>query len=71
MAISQPAITRDPGLHSGAAVFAGTRIAVKVLLDYLADGQRIDDFLRQYPSVTREQAVAALMEVERLLQETG
>lgn len=65
---SQHAITRDPELHSGAAVFTGTRVAVKVLLDYLADGQRLEDFLRHYPSVTRAQAVAALLEVERLLE---
>ena len=57
------AITRDPDLHSGAAVFTGTRIAVKILFDYLADGQRVEDFLRHYPSVTREQAVAAIEEV--------
>jgi len=67
---SQPAITRDPELHSGAAVFTGTRVAVKVLLDYLADGQRLEDFLQHYPSVTREQALAALQEVERLLEAT-
>lgn len=64
---NQPAIMRDPELHSGAAVFTGTRVAVKILLDYLADGQRLEDFLHHYPSVTREQAVAALQEVERLL----
>ena len=61
-------ITRDPGLHSGAPVFAGTRIAVKILFDYLAVGQRVDDFVKQYPSVSREQAVAAIEEVEALLE---
>ncbi len=48
----------------------GTRIAVTVLLDYLADGQRIDDFLQQYPSVTREQAIAAVEQAEQLLEVT-
>lgn len=64
-------ITRDPGLHSGAAVFTGTRIAVKILFDYLADGQRIEDFVKQYPSVSREQAIAAIEEVEALLEKSA
>lgn len=62
------AITRDPDLHSGAPVFTGTRIAVKILFDYLADGQRMDDFLKHYPSVSREQAVAAIEHVEEILE---
>ena len=62
-----PAITRDPEIHSGAPVFSGTRIAVKVLFDYLEDGQTVDDFVSHYPSISREQAIAALEEVgERL-----
>lgn len=67
----QPAITRDPDIHSGAPVFTGTRIAVKILFDYLADGQAVDDFLNQYPSVPREQAIAAIEEVEGLLEATA
>ena len=63
---TQPAITRDPEIHSGAPVFTGTRIAVKVLFDYLEDGQSVDDFVKYYPSVSREQAIAALEEVESL-----
>lgn len=66
-AIKHP-ITRDPDLHSGAPVFTGTRIAVKILFDYLAEGQRVDDFVKQYPSVAREQAIAAIEEVEALLE---
>ena len=65
------AITRDPETHSGAPVFTGTRIAVTVLFDYLEDGQSVDDFVRHYPSVTREQAVAALDEVKELLEATA
>jgi len=64
-------ITRDPDLHSGAPVFTGTRIAVKILFDYLADGQRIEDFVKQYPSVSREQATAAIQEVEALLEKSA
>lgn len=68
MTESKPAITRDPDIHSGAGVFAGTRIGVKVLLDYLEDGQSVDDFLRHYPSISREQAVRALHELGELLE---
>lgn len=50
---------------------AGTRIAVKVLFDYLEDGQSVDDFVRHYPSVSREQAVAALDEVKERLEATA
>ena len=63
-----PAITRDPEIHSGASVFSGTRIAVKVLFDYLEDGQTVDDFVSHYPSISREQAIAALEEVGELLE---
>jgi len=64
-------ITRDPNVHSGAPVFTGTRIAVKILFDYLAEGQRVDDFVKQYPSVSREQAIAAIEEVEALLEKSA
>ena len=64
-------ITRDPNVHSGAPVFTGPRIAVKILFDYLAQGQRLDDFVKQYPSVSRDQAVAAIEEVEGLLEATA
>jgi len=67
----KPAITRDPETHSGAPVFTGTRIAVKVLFDYLEDGQSVDEFAKHYPSVSREQAIAALDEVEALLETTA
>lgn len=66
-----PAITRDPETHSGAPVFTGTRIAIKVLFDYLEDGQTVDDFVSHYPSVSREQAIAALEEAEVLLEFTA
>jgi uncharacterized protein (DUF433 family) len=64
-------ITRDPETHSGAPVFTGTRIPVKVLFDYLADGQSVDAFVQHYPSVSREQAIAALEEVVQLVEVTG
>lgn len=56
-------ITRDTGLHGGAPVFTCTRIAVKILFGYLAEGQSVNDFVKQYPSMPREQAIAAIEEV--------
>ena len=60
-------ITRDRDIHGGTPVFAGTRIPVQIMLDYLEDGQSIDDFLSHYSSIPRKQAVAALEEVKDLL----
>jgi uncharacterized protein (DUF433 family) len=60
MATTQSVICVDPEIMSGTPVFAGTRVPVQTLLDYLKAGDRIDDFLAQFPSVTREQAEAFL-----------
>jgi len=53
-------ISSDPEIQGGTAVFAGTRVPVKNLIDYLEAGDSIELFLEDFPSVTREQAVAAL-----------
>ena len=53
-------ITVDPDIQSGAPVFAGTRVPVQNLFDYLEEGDSLDVFLRQFPSVTRDQAIAVL-----------
>ncbi|HUJ15617.1 MAG TPA: DUF433 domain-containing protein [Thermoanaerobaculia bacterium] len=53
-------IHRDPEIMGGEPVFAGTRVLVADLFDNLAAGDSLDDFLEGFPSVTREQAVAAL-----------
>jgi uncharacterized protein (DUF433 family) len=50
----------DPDILSGTPVFVGTRVPVCTLLDYLQAGDPLDEFLDDFPSVTREQAVAAL-----------
>ena len=58
----------DPEILSGTPVFAGTRVPVRNLLDYLEGGESLDDFLEQFPTVSREQAVAFLEQAsERLL----
>lgn len=53
-------VSRDPEVHSGDAVFVGTRVPADTLIDYLLGGNTLDEFLDDYPSVKREQAVAAL-----------
>jgi len=53
-------ISRDPEIHSGETVFAGTRVPVETLVDYLESGHDLGEFLDHFPSVSREQAIAAL-----------
>jgi len=53
-------VTRDPQILGGTPVFSGTRVPVKNLFDYLEAGDSLEVFLDAFPSVTREQAVAAL-----------
>ena len=50
----------EPEIQGGVPVFCGTRVPVKNLFDYLEAGDSLDQFLRSFPSVSREQAVAAL-----------
>jgi len=60
-------IIQDPEILSGEPVFRGTRVPFRALLDYLEGGDTLDEFLEQYPGVTREQAIAALEEAKALL----
>jgi uncharacterized protein (DUF433 family) len=52
----------DPEVLSGTPCFAGTRVPVRALLDYLEGGDTLDEFLEQYPTVARKQAVRFLEE---------
>lgn len=58
--IEMPLVTSDPEILGGAQVFAGTRVHVATLFDYLAAGDPLDEFLDHFPTVKREQAVALL-----------
>lgn len=60
MKSTKPVIERSPKILGGTPVFAGTRVPVRTLLDYLEAGDRLGDFLEDFPTVSREQAVAAL-----------
>ena len=58
----QPIVTSTPDILSGTPVFAGTRVPIQALIDYLEGGETIDDFLAGFPTVKREQVVAFLEE---------
>jgi uncharacterized protein (DUF433 family) len=53
-------IQRLPDGLGGTPVFAGTRVPVQTLIDYLEAGDRLEDFLDDFPTVSRQQAIAAL-----------
>ncbi len=61
------AISSDPDVMSGTPVFGGTRVPFQALLDYLEAGQTLSEFLEDFPTVSREQAVAALEQAKDAL----
>jgi uncharacterized protein (DUF433 family) len=63
-AMKKPIITSSSDVMGGTPVFAGTRVPVQTLLDYLKAGESIDDFLEGFPTVTKEQVIAFLEEAE-------
>jgi uncharacterized protein (DUF433 family) len=65
--VSNSVIVQDPEIHSGEPVFRGTRVPFQTLLDYLEGGETLDEFLEQYPGVSRENAIAALEEAKALV----
>ena len=60
-------ITRDPEILGGAPVFAGTRVPFDALLDYIEGGKTLDEFLEDFPTVTRDAAIAALEQAKALV----
>ncbi len=60
--MGQSIVVSSPDVLSGTPVFAGTRVPVRALIDYLQGGETIDDFLAGFPTVKREQVVAFLEE---------
>jgi uncharacterized protein (DUF433 family) len=60
MATTSPPIHSDPEILNGTPVFIGTRVPASTLVEYLEAGDSLDDFLKDFPSVTRPQAMAAL-----------
>lgn len=62
--MKESVVTAKPDVMGGTPVFAGTRVPVQTLLDYLKGGESIDDFLEGFPTVSREQVIAFLEEAE-------
>ena len=60
--MADPKIITDPEIMGGTPVFAGTRVPVRVLFEYLEAGDSLDTFLEDFPTVSRELAVAVLEE---------
>ena len=60
-------IVRNPAVMSGEPVFRGTRVPFRSLIDYLEHGRTLDQFLDDFPSVTRDEAIAALEEASTRL----
>jgi uncharacterized protein (DUF433 family) len=61
-------VTVDPEIMSGTPCFSGTRVPARTLMDYLEAGDSLDDFLEDFPTVSRERAIAFLEEAtERML----
>jgi uncharacterized protein (DUF433 family) len=65
-------VSTDPDVLGGTPVFAGTRVPVQNLIDYLEGGDSLEEFLDDFPTVSREQAIAALeVAKEALVRSAG
>ena len=71
MSVPEPLITTSPDRLSGTPVFAGTRVPVQTLIDYLEGGDSIETFLDDFPSVTRDHAIAVLEVAKSALVENA
>lgn len=63
-------VSRNPEIHHGDPVFVGTRVPVQTLVDCLIDGYDVDEFLDDFPTVSREQALEALEVMRETLLST-
>jgi uncharacterized protein (DUF433 family) len=63
----QSAVIKDLNILGGEPVFRGTRVPFKILIEYLEGGETLDQFLEQYPSVSRELAIEAIEEARSSL----
>jgi uncharacterized protein (DUF433 family) len=68
MSETKSVVHSDPDILGGTLVFAGTRVPLQNLIDYLSAGDSLEDFLRSFPTVSREQAVAALEQAAEALE---
>ena len=63
----KPVVHIDPETMSGTPAFAGTRVPFQTLIDYLEAGQPLAEFLEDFPTVSKEQAIAALEQAKEAL----
>ena len=63
----KPVVHTDPEIMSGTPVFVGTRVPFQTLLDYIETGQPLSEFLEDFPTVSKEQAIAALEQAKEAL----
>ena len=67
MASTNSVIVKDPQILGGEPVFRNTRVPFQALIDYLEGGQSLDEFLLDFPTVTRDAAIASLEEAKTLI----
>ena len=60
-------INKDPEILGGTPVFFGTRVPIRILIEYLEAGDRLDDFLESYPTVSHKQAIGVLNRAKTVL----
>jgi uncharacterized protein (DUF433 family) len=64
---ASPVVHSDPEIMGGTPVFVGTRVPVQALIDYLEGGHPLSEFLEDFPTVKREQAIAVLEHAKQIL----
>jgi uncharacterized protein (DUF433 family) len=67
MASAESVIVKDPQILGGEPVFRNTRVPFQALIDYLEGGQSLDEFLLDFPTVTRDAAIASLEQAKSLI----
>jgi uncharacterized protein (DUF433 family) len=67
MADTNSVIMKDPQILGGEPVFRNTRVPFQALIDYLEGGQSLDEFLSDFPTVSRDAAIASLEEAKSLM----
>ena len=65
--MTEKLVDRNPNILGGTPVFAGTRVPVRILMEHLEAGDRLDEFLEDYPTVSRSQAIALLERATMML----
>ena len=69
--MDKPIVSCSPDIMGGTPVFAGTRVPIQTLLDYLEAGDSIDEFLKGFPTVKRDQVIAFLEEAKARMVATA